>query len=439
MHTSSVVCRIYTAADEYTEWRVEANKTKVTQSFCSVSVTMNLSREKGIVYFTVEAGDFEVPLMSQYRANNIRILAQTSTNDDFYSVATSKCMAYSGGDIYFAGGEKKNRIYYTSYENPLYFPQIYDNTVGSADIEITALESEKDKLIAFKPLSVYSIKTKKGKAINDNAILHDNGKIFYDTNSFEITEISKQCGNIYNNTVAFVGSRCVWFDGKHIYCMPIGGTQIYDITEKISPIIETLGYKEKKNAFGFAKDNNYFLLLSGKAVIIDFDKSGISANENDIGIYMWQLPSGISFLGASKNYELTFFLCLNEADGICYTAYPEGDSDIIIKKINGVMSEIPYDIETQIKFAGISFGNMSRKRRIKGISFKISAQADSSIKLQSDTEEKEFVLLKSALSGENENTVRFITDMYGAETLGLEFKSSKSISLGECDIYYIEY
>ncbi len=429
---SKISCRIYTAADAYTEWQIDSGKTKDTKTFFSTSVTMHLSRSKGVFYFTVEAGDFAVPLMSQYKANNIRIFAQSKTDEDFYSIASAKHSAVIADDIYFAGGEKKNKIYYTSFSNPLYFPQIYDNEIGSADTEVTALVGEKDKLIAFKPFSVYAINVKQGNSINDNALLNDNGKIFSATNSVSVSCVTNQYGNSYKDTAAFVGSRCIWFDGERIRAMSLNGYEIYDIDKQVLPLLEVLSESDIKTAFGFADQDKYHLLLGNKAVVIKVE-------DNKYKFYVWQLPSGFSLLGAAKSYALTVFLCYNEKDKICYIAYPFGDKDIVIKKQNGEFIEAICDIQSFIKLSGLRFGGMSNKKRLKGLSLQIDSQSDVKVKLLSKTRDEEYTILNSSISDTNDNIVNITTDIYGVGVLGIELDAVKSISLGDCDIYYIDY
>lgn len=435
---SSVLCRIYTAPDSYLEWSVAAGETTATKTFYNAEVTMNVSREKGMVYFTVESGFFSVPLMEICKENNIRITAQCNTNADLDTVVTAKCSAVSGSDIYFSGCKDKNRVYYTSYENPLYFPLITDNSVGSADSEAKALIAESGKLILFKESAVYRVNIKSAKALNSTSLLADNGAVFYGVNTLSSDILSESLGSRYKDTVAFINGRCIWFDGESIYLMSQSAGEFYNISKEIAPFLKDLSDTELEQAYGLSAGNNYILLLGCKAVIIKLESTGLNGNTNGICRSIWQFPADICLLGALSLKENAVFLCETVQENVCYTADLSGDSDTVIKTKNGIKIAERYDIETRVKFKDYSFGDLCRSRRIKYIQLRLSAKDSIDVSVMTEFGSSNFSIAKSDLSGEKTSTVRLITDIYGSQTVGFGFKATKGITLGDCDIYYID-
>ena len=158
---------------------------------------------------------------------------------------------------------------------------------------------------------------------------------------FEITEISKQCGNIYNNTVAFVGSRCVWFDGKHIYCMPIGGTQIYDITENA---LNALGITNgaSHSEYKITEDGDIYVIEIGGRMGGDFigsDLVRLSTGYDfvkgviEVALGIFNEPkltesnhSGVYFLSKETEYLLPYFANANSIEGVLI--YEQTDTEL---------------------------------------------------------------------------------------------------------------
>ena len=166
----AVVCRIHESPQKYTEWIISAEEEKDTQTFFGTSVTANVDRTKGIINFTVEAGFYPIPAIDLYCENNIRFMASLDIPNGKEEVISSTCAVNIGSRIVFSGGIAKNKLFYTKYDNPLYFPRNTGDDIGFSDSEVISLLTAGDRIIAFKNAEVYSITVKNGKSINNTAL-----------------------------------------------------------------------------------------------------------------------------------------------------------------------------------------------------------------------------------------------------------------------------
>ena len=146
----NVICRVHYSPSSYTEWVIYAGKNSASQTFMGTTVTVNVDRSKGLIYFTVEAGDYSVPLMGKYKANNIRITATKKTEGSFDDVVSATCCQIFKSRIILSGSIKDNRIYSARYDSPLYFPYSGVTEIGEARLPVTALTVSGEKILAFK-------------------------------------------------------------------------------------------------------------------------------------------------------------------------------------------------------------------------------------------------------------------------------------------------
>lgn len=435
---TTVICRIYTALETYTEWRIYEGKTTDTREFYNTEVTMNVNREKGTIFFTVDSGDYPIPLMNVFNENNIRILAKTITQGEVSTITSAKCCAVSGEDIYFSGCSDNNRIYYTSFSNPLYFPQITENFIGSADDSVNALCPIKDSLYVFKQSGIYKVEVKQKNALNSTALLTDNGSVFYGVNSFSVKNISEAFGNIYNNTAGVINGRCIWFDGENIYLLSQSGNEIHNISKEIAPFLEDISENEFKSVFTICKGNFYILSLKGKAVIIEFDSEGLSGKSTGISRYIYKLDNKLQVIGVLKTAD-DIILCKTAGSDICYTCTVGGNNDTVISKENGQFAAENCDIKSVMKTGNIAIGSPMRKRRIKSILLDIFAEEDVLMKIETPDETFEYTISQNIILQNSGKAVRILTDILCSADLVFSFVSDCGFTLGEINIYYTEF
>lgn len=435
---TSVICRIYTALETFVEWRIYEGETTDTQEFYNTEITMNVNREKGTVFFTVDSGDYPIPLMNVFNENNIRILAKTVTQSEISNITSAKCCTVSGEDIYFSGCSDNNKIYYTSFSNPLYFPQITENTIGSADNSVNALCPIKDSLYAFKQSGIYKIEIKQKNALNSTALLTDNGSVFYGVNSFSVKNISGDFGNIYNNTAGVINGRCILFDGQNIYLISQSGNEIHNISKEIAPIFQNLSDKELKSAFAICKGNFYILSLKGKAVIIEFNSEGLSGKTVGISRYIYKLDDKLQVIGVLKTAD-DIILCKTDGTDICYTCTIGGNCDTVISKESGQFTAKNHDIKSVVKTGNIALGSPLRKRRIKSVLLDIFAESDVLMKIETPDETFEYTISENIILQNSGKAVRIFTDILCSSDLVFSFASDCGFTLGEINIYYTEF
>ena len=422
---SSVICRVYTSLDKFTEWQIFEGENSAEQEFFNTSVKMNVDREKGTVFFTAQAGDFAIPLMNSFKENNIRILAQTKTDASLLTIAPAKCSVMAGQDIYFSGCSDNNRIYYTSYDNPLYFPQLSDNYIGSADSSVNAICHLKDSLLIFKDREVYKAEIKHKKSLNTTALLTENGSIFYSVNSLNIKNISVKTGCSCKDSLAVTNNGCIWYTQGKIYKLSNSSNEIQDISKEILPFINSLSETEKESAFGICKGNFYILSLLSKAVIIDIENTAK---------YIYKLPDNIKIIGALKIADKAI-LCKANSGDFAFIGTLSGNKDTSLNYTYGQYNKEFYDIKSSFKLLNITLGNMFERQRIKGIYLNIEAESDVIFKISTATDSYEYNICSHKI---NNSKVKIFADIFCSSKIDFSFKSDCGFTIGDIDIYYTE-
>lgn len=316
---SAVVCRIYTDAENYIELTVREGQTKSGEAVLGDdSITMRLNREKGTVSFFSENVAFAVPVMSRYTENNIRIMAEKRGDHGFEEIVSSKISVLKDNKTYFTAGEIGNRLFCCEYENPLYFPEAFSNTVGTGDTAVDALIPCKDGLLAFKEDGVYSVRLKEGAFLNKISLLADNGKYFSDIDTFGIQKVFEEPCLLGNRTPAFLGGLPLWVTEEG-NILRFKGSLDYNSFDLV----------RNRVAEGFTKaavcevwGNNYILMENQNAVIIRFEKTGVEA-------FVWEFPTEVSLIGACADGKDISFLCLTPDGQTVYTAPLKGRKDTV--------------------------------------------------------------------------------------------------------------
>ena len=203
----NVICRIHYTVKDYVQWTVPADSTSASATFFGTSVTMNVNRTKGIIYFTVPAGDYEVPLMSQHSENNMEILATKNSEYGFTDIVESSLATTHNSKILLAN---KNTVFEANYDNPLYFPKDSVTYVGEADSDITAFAFFENNTIAFKPNATYRISIKDGKALNSISLLANNDAIFYANDTLSVSCLSAKTGCSDKNSLIRRENELLW-------------------------------------------------------------------------------------------------------------------------------------------------------------------------------------------------------------------------------------
>lgn len=419
---SSVICRIYYSNTQYTEWLIAADETSAKQSFYGADVIANIDREKGIIYFTTANGEYAIPISSNYSENNIRIMAKKAIKGGFDAVVSSQYVAVCGKKYLFSGGNEKNRLYYAEYETPLYFPQVFDNEIGTTDEIVTSISVLNDKLLAFKSSKVYEITVKNSGYFNTTSLLADNGSFFKKTDTFSVKQLSGSIGG-RQGTVAECGSRTVWLgtDGN-IYLLDSGGGSIRKLQSKVGTVFERLISEERVSSVGVGE--NYVLSSDAEIIIINSDNEW----------YHWKLPQDITVEGMTVIDNSLSILYRYKNSDCCYIAGYEGEKDVLIYGKGSNQNIEKMSIESEITLKSFDFNSMASNKCIKNVDLRLGLDGKCRVSIGDDEIYSIFSLDKPKTN--DLKTVRLITDLAGVKYIKISVSSNNGISFGGADIYY---
>ena len=419
---NTVTCRIYTAPDSYAEWSVISGSSESSAvSFLGSQVTLHIDRPTGVAQFKVDSTDKAIPIMEFYRQNNIRFLAFKDTASSFDDIVSCKISVSQGDKTFFTGGKKGAKIFVCDYENPLYFPECFNNDIGIPDSEVKAICTLEDELIAFKDGGIYSVRLKEGAYLNKIALLSDNSTYFKDMGSFTVKEISRGVSCHRKETLKILKNKPVWqgTDGR-VYILKSGVPQM--LSQKIESIILSLFPKDE--TFAVVDGNNYILMSGNKAVIINIG--------NEPYQLFWEFPEEVTLLGAENKGESTAFVLRYSNTNYFFTAVLSGEEDAIVdNKWQTVNSPIEYEIMTKGFLSEIS-----GKKHINRVKLNIEHNEDMKLTVGDDGEAVEFKLRASKCSFENSKPIDVITDIFVKDSIGLRLSGKGGISLGTSNIYF---
>lgn len=421
----SVSARVYYDINTYTDWIVYADETKVTKKFLDYDVTMNVNREKGIVYFTINNEAFSVPMMDKYSANNIRIMAHKDLNEEFEALASTNFNEVLDSRIIFSGGNQKNRFFYCNFDNPFYFPQLQLNEIGDPADKITGLCKTGRDFFAFKKSEIYKVSLSEEKNLNTTALLFDNGSIFKSCARFEFETVSNTNGVSGENKITQIDNSLIWMEND-------GG--IYTFSSSYSPVLLSGNAKNYLAAnFGekasiTAVGKNCFIYCGNKIAVMKYEKASQK-------LFFWELPEKAQVLGVINTGE-PIFLCKNPESTLGYTAFFEGESDAVVSDKAGVFEIEHKNVGTFIKTKSFSLGKERRKKRINSAVLELFSKGKVKIIIASKTSETEFYLPKGYFTGESAELVKLIVNLYGVREFTIIIEGESAVSFGGADIYY---
>jgi len=425
----TITCRIYQTPDSYTEWKIDGDKTKASATFFDIKVYANINRDKGLIYFTTESGNYPVPAMDLYSENNIRFLASVDIPKGMQEVVSTTCTATIGSRILLSGGATNNKLFCTKYENPLYFPRNTDVAVGFSDSKVISLVKSGDKIIALKPSGVYSISLKKGKNINDTALLPDNDNIFYEKDTFDIKCIENDVGCSNKNAVACVMDNVFWQGtDRHFYSLTQSGKRIR-LTNKSAPYLDELSNLELKAGAVIPLGEYYMLSFAEKAIIIKYN---IASLEEE-GAYIWTFPEGYSIVGGKALDGKCCLVLENTEENTFFTAVLKENEDTLISNDLAVT----HPIKSRIITPRYSMGGLRDKVKIKSVYLQLHAKGKVEIRLKAGNRLfADYIIDRAEFNRYCDNLVKLIPELHGAEWLEVSVKSDKELALGEIEAHY---
>jgi len=420
----SVICRIYYSITGYIECIIYSDTTYADVTLQGISIRVNVDRQKGLINFTKGDGNFAIPQMSSYSENNIRILAKKEIEGGFKAIVSSDNCVMNGRKILLSSG---NKIYSADFENPLYFPQSFNNDVGLPEEPITALISTDDKIYAFKENKVYLLKVTEGKNINKIALLSDNESVFYKEDTFEIKCIDNEVGCFQKEKIAVINGNTIWQSktGDIFLC---SSDKVENVSQNIKPFFENVSEAQLQSAVCGSILGYYFLCVGNKAIIMDCE------SENDYSSwYILEFPPQIRIIGIDPNNNL--FLCVNECN-VCFTAQFDGNTDNIIVGNLNKKEVASIEIEATLKTKSFNFGNISKRKKISRIYLQLDANDCVSIRVGNDEVFADFEITNADFMYRKRKYVKLITNLKGLKDIYIQLKTKGNMALGKGEFYF---
>ena len=424
-----VTCRIYRSPNSYTEWTITGEDESDVQSFLNNDVTMSVDRNKGIIFFTVAAGAYSVPLMGNYKANNIKISAFKTIAGGFEDVVSCTQSACINSRIVLTSGLKNNRVYSARYDNPLYFPIGEITEIGSPSKAVTALTPFNDKMLAFKETECYLVEMNKGKQINDIALVADNNATFYKYDKFDISSLNMSIGCDGKNLVSTFGNNAfVFANDGNIYSISKSG-EFKNISLNVSPILKQIPKILKTDSILLQSENFLFYGRENRAVVAYFKEN--SKKSNDISWYEWEFPSNLSIVNGFSTSSSPVILC--DKDGrIGYFALlkKEENKDTVVLTASKTQEYIIKSNFTTKYYTDEKSGN---KIRLNKIIFGLKTDNKSKININGKNEN-----LSKSINNPSDSAKNFIFFPLAASTdsVYINFKTENHFEAGRLDIYY---
>lgn len=411
---NNFICRVYRSPGNFTQWTVMGGSDTASATFNSVEVTLKVNRATGTFEFLKSGTAFAMDRMTQFRSNNIEVLAYKTVAGGRRAVfATEKCFCHNS-HIYFYGDiDNQNKIFAARSEKPLYFPKDSVAEVGNDNKIVKTIAASKDRLLAFKNDGVYDINVTLGRSYTSNELLIGVGEQFYKNDTFKCKRISS-FGCEYSNCVCASGDQLFWQGGgKQIYSYNNGNIKC--VSEDIENCLSGINIGECYSLILVPYKNGIIVFNNTKAFVMQYvdnmpcwfywefpqnlkidsvalieGELRFLISENRKKVYLAKLSGYRDITGYTdstwqyKNIDLNFktnyvlfnnILKPNNVLGVGVRAKLEGDVDIsFYNEKDSLCSKIKVEnINTADNFH--TFGFRSNIRRALGLSLEMTAQA----------------------------------------------------------------
>lgn len=422
----TVTCRIYSSPKSYVEWSVTAGYDSTVKTFLGIEVTMTADRSKGIIYFTVPAGDFAVPLMSQYKANNIKVTASKTITDGLKDIVSCKKAINFNSRIILTSGAKKNRIYSARYDNPLYFPYGEIAEIGNSSQEITALMLLKNKLFAFNQSESYIINIKNGKAFNTIALVADNSAIFFDYDKFDVSPLNLSIGCYNYNHISVLGNNgFIYANDGNIYSISPSG-ELKNISFSISPFLKEIADYSKDEFYLIQSDNLLLCCIENYALTAYFDNS---QKDEKTSWYVWEFPLDIRIAGGFSQNGSPIILCKKDTL-LGYCSILRGNKDIVLANATQTQSHF---IRSSFTTKHFSNNSLNGKIRLNKVIMRLKTDNNGKIKINGKNENL------SNNSFKTSDTIKnfiFFPSVTCTDSVNISFESKNQFEMGGLKFFY---
>ena len=357
---SEVICRIYSSTSTYTEWYIDANTFEKTVTYGGQQVTLNCDRISGLFAFFVGNESYSIPNTRILNGNNICFICVKQIRLYKDKIIGSKAVKeFNSGFYIYGNDEKKNEIYASKYETPLYFPETMKTAVGNSTDKVISLKSHKGSLIAFKSDGVFKI-TSAGEAgrlsyISPVGITSD----FSKPARLSCSVINLGYGPSSEKTVCKCEENFVWMNNRKVFSF--GKTsEIKELSRPINSILSSLTDEEIENAFAATFDGLYYLFFGHKALVLNYQNESFGVSENytsspknnkNIAWFYLEFPEETVYSSAFYTDGNMLLVCKDQNSTINYLSTISGEKDVILESItpSEVLKEKPINFNFSTK------------------------------------------------------------------------------------------
>ena len=425
-----VICRIYYTLTDYAEWVIPADSMQDTVKFWGKDVSALIDRDKGMIYFIVENGDFAIPSMNMYPENNIKVTATKEIKNGLCNIVHSSCFVRNNSKLLLSGGADGNTVYTADFENPLYFPKNSCVTIGESSGKITALAVQQGKTVVFKEHEIYTLTVKEGSAINEISLLSDNDKTFRKGNTFTVETVSKSIGCYNPRTIARCGRRNLWLSCDNaIYALDLsGGNEIENISKKVAPIMPDF---YSYYYFAVADDTHYYFVFDDKVLVCEATKSGESKP------FLWKLPQEMKLQSAFYHDGKLQFLVSSERGQIAYMTSLSGETDSVFYYEDQNLQHSEKQIESLFTTKSYDFSQKSSMKNIESIYLAMSGKKNVKVSVNDNAPTNiNFDSSNEVYDKCDYKLVKLMPHLHSVDTLCLTFATNSRMSIGEIEIIY---
>ena len=418
----SVVCRLYYTISSYVEWVVPAGQNTASPTLYSVSVKMTVNREKGIVSFSVPAGEYAMPLITERNENNIRITATKTCDYSITDLLAADRFLSHNGKLYLAA---KGCVFSAKESNPLYFPRESVVSLAEHNKKINALAPLGNKIIAFCDHEVLSINVTDGKALNTVSLLAENDSVFYAADTLKYTVISDRVGCDDNTDVCSDLKRIFWIGGDKLpYCLLPTGNIL--CLSSVPPKYWLTDWPGK--CFGIISGNDVIFLKANYALVLTGKHLPNSQNDT-MELYYWEFPSNLLFQCGYIAGGKPRIAAVNVTSSYLFVSTLGENRDSYLENITAEFDLVHIPINSSFETQCLTLGSENSVKRIDSVSLNLDCE-NASISLNDGSKKK--VPQKSS------NQKVKLLGPHNIPYLKLSLEVENPFMLGEIDIKYAD-
>ena len=384
---------------------------------------MTVNREKGIVSFSVPAGEYAMPLITDRNENNLRITATKACDYDINEIFAADSFLCHKGKLYLAS---KGCVFSARESNPLYFPRESVVKVTDSDKKINALAPLGDKIVAFCDNEILSINITGGKALNTVSLLAENGAVFYEADTLKHTVISGSVGCNYGTSVCSDVNRIFWIGQDSLpYCLL--PTEKILCLSSVPPKPWMTDWWGK--CFGVICGNDVMFFKGNNALVLTAEHLPSSQNDS-METYYWEFPSNLLFhCGYVSGGNLRIVSCGIPSELLFVSALGENE-DIYLDKIHYETELVTVPINCFFETQNLSFGCENTVKKIDFVALSIDCE-NTNISFNGH--------LKRRVSKKQPNRkLKLMLGLCNTSTLKLSLETAKPLNLREIDIKYTD-